>query len=411
MEKYRQQLYGNGQGKPPVPKDGRLFTGIALLAVLFVAMFVMSRRTADNSSSTAPLKIQGFAFDTTYQITLYAGGSEELLQSCVSRCAEYENIVSRTKEGSEVYQINALSKQYASLLTEAQTQQLLQGNALTLTQEECETYEAALEKQLPEAFQRTSCHVEKTGGISFSLSDCLQELVQSARKYGILSKGCFSMAIEPVSSLWDFTAEQPKAPDRESIQKALPYVKDATITLTDGRMCFAMPGTGVEFGGIAKGYIADCLKEELLENGVTAGLIDLGGNILCIGSKPEGDAFRIGVQQPFADRNEVIATVAVSDRSVVSSGIYERCFKQDGTFYHHILEPETGYPVDNELMAVTIISKQSVDGDGLSTTCFGLGLEEGLALINSLQDVTAVFITKDEKLHYADGFEEYLITP
>lgn len=401
-------MENNRQENRAVSPNGRLFTGIALFAVICAAIVVSVNRGKKDTLSSEPLKIQGFAFDTAYQITLYEGGDEKLLQSCVSRCSEYEAVISRTKEDSEVNRINSLSKEYFRLLTDGQQTQLLKGNALTLTQEESGKFETALREKFPEAFEDASCRIEEDGGISFGLSDYLWELVQSAEKYGILSKGCFTMAIEPVSSLWDFTSEKPKAPEKEAIQKALPFVTNAGITLADHRMCFALPGTGVEFGGIAKGYIADLLKEELAAGGVKAGLIDLGGNILCIGSKQGGDAFYIGIQQPFADRNEVIATVAVKDCSVVSSGIYERCFEQDGVFYHHILQPSTGEPVDNDLMAVTIISKRSVDGDGLSTTCFGLGLEQGLELINSLEDVTAVFITKDEKLHYADGFESYL---
>lgn len=143
---------------------------------------------------------------------------------------------------------------------------------------------------------------------------------------------------------------------------------------------------------------------------MTSALIDLGGNILCLGNKPDGTAFRIGVRQPFSDRDAVIDTVAVKDLSVVSSRYYERCFKQNGKFYHHILDPSTGYPVDNTLMAVTILSKASVDGDGLSTTCFGLGLEKGMELIDSLDNVEAVFVTKDEKMHYSKGYAKYRAT-
>ena len=137
-------------------------------------------------------------------------------------------------------------------------------------------------------------------------------------------------------------------------------------------------------------------------------IIDLGGNILCVGSRPGGDPFRIGLQRPFASRSETVATVEITDKSVVSSGIYERYFEEDGVLYHHILNPETGYPYDNGLVSVTIISDESVDGDGLSTSCFALGLEKGMELINSLPDVQAVFITEDRELHFSEGFEEEL---
>ena len=131
----------------------------------------------------------------------------------------------------------------------------------------------------------------------------------------------------------------------------------------------------------------------------------LGGNVLCIGGRPDGEPFKVGVQKPFADRNETAAVVDINGRSVVSSGIYERCFKQDGKLYHHILDPHTGYPYDNGLISVTIISDRSVDGDALSTTCFALGLKKGLAFAEK-KGVQAVFITKDYELHYTKDFQK-----
>ena len=135
-------------------------------------------------------------------------------------------------------------------------------------------------------------------------------------------------------------------------------------------------------------------------------IINLGGNVLCIGEKTDNSAFKIGIQKPFADRSETIAVMDIKDKSVVSSGIYERCFEQNGTLYHHLLNPETGYPYDNGLIAVTIISDKSVDGDALSTTCFALGLEDGMKLAESLDDVQAFFVTSDYEIHYTKDFQK-----
>lgn len=178
------------------------------------------------------------------------------------------------------------------------------------------------------------------------------------------------------------------------------------MQLDGNLLTFAKEGMGLDLGAIAKGYIADRIKDYLLEQGVKSATINLGGNVLCVGEKPEGTPFKIGIQKPFSDRSETIAVMNISDKSVVSSGIYERYFEKDGKIYHHILNPATGYPYDNHLVSVTIISDKSVDGDGLSTSCFALGLDKGMELINSLPDVQAVFITDDYELHYSDGFEE-----
>ena len=125
---------------------------------------------------------------------------------------------------------------------------------------------------------------------------------------------------------------------------------------------------------------------------------------MCIGAHPDGTPFKAGIQKPFSQRNETILTVSVDDCSLVTSGIYERCFEENGTLYHHLLNPSTGYPYENGLLSVTILSDKSVDGDGLSTACFALGLEKGMELVDSLPDVQAVFITDDYKLHYSKNF-------
>lgn len=235
----------------------------------------------------------------------------------------------------------------------------------------------------------------------------MYDILERGIYYGRESDGAFDITIAPVTSLWDFTGENPSVPPEDELGEAVKRVDYQKISLEDGRVVFQEPSMALDLGGIAKGYIADALKDYLTENGVKSGMINLGGNVLCIGKKPDGKPFHIGVQQPFADRNETVAVVDVEDKSVVSSGIYERCFTgEDGRLYHHILNPKTGYSFDNELMAVTIISEKSVDGDGLSTSCFSMGLAEGMAYINSLDGVEALFITEDEKLHYSAGWEE-----
>ena len=125
---------------------------------------------------------------------------------------------------------------------------------------------------------------------------------------------------------------------------------------------------------------------------------------MCIGSKPDGSPFRVVIQKPFDDRNTYIAIVEVTDGSVVTSGNYERYFEKDGKLYHHILNPSTGYPYENGLTSVTILSDISVDGDGLSTSCYALGLEKGMELIENLPGVEALFITEDGEMHYSENF-------
>ena len=147
------------------------------------------------------------------------------------------------------------------------------------------------------------------------------------------------------------------------------------------------------------------MKAYLNSQGITSGLIDLGGNILALGPKEHQDtaSYTIGIQKPFSDDGDPIAAIEVTDQSVVTSGIYQRYFESDGVLYHHILDTATGYPCDNGLASVTIINNSSVDGDALSTTCFAMGLTDGLAFAESLPDTEAIFITTDGELHCTSG--------
>lgn len=304
-----------------------------------------------------------FLLNTIVTIQLYDKQEQVILDECFDIIRNYEQICSRTNPSSELAILNNKS---------------------------------LLEKNSEER--------------SYEISSELAALIDAGLFYSRLSHGVFDISIAPVTELWSFQTDPPKLPEYKSLQDALRLVDYKNISLTGNRIAFSGQGVRIDLGAIAKGYIADRVKDFLLKNGVRSAIINLGGNILCIGSKPDGTPFRIGIQEPGAKRNETITVMEIKDLSVVSSGVYERFFQLDGTRYHHILDPSTGYPRRSGLLAVTIISKRSVDGDGLSTTCFSLGLEAGMKLIESLPDTYAVFITEDGKAHYTKGFSEAIPT-
>lgn len=328
---------------------------------------------ADTSTTgNQPISISSIKLNTAVQITIYDSQDKALLNDCLALCDKYELIFSRTNEKSELYKLNHRKDvSDGDFSTDGQT---------------------------------TPYPVSGTADI-WHISEDLAALLSEGLDITKESDGAFDIAIAPLTSLWDFTAEDPRVPDDAAIQKALPLCSSDGVTI-DGQD-ITLPSDDIQFdvGAIAKGYIADRLKDFLMKKGVKSAIINLGGNVLCIGSKPDGTPFKIGIQKPFADRNETEAVMDITGKSVVSSGIYERCFKQDGKLYHHILNPQTGYPYDNGLISVTIISDQSVDGDALSTTCFALGLEDGLKFAEK-KGVQAVFITEDYELHYTDGFRD-----
>ena len=153
---------------------------------------------------------------------------------------------------------------------------------------------------------------------------------------------------------------------------------------------------GCDHGGLnLKAEIAEYLKSQNIEKAI----INLGGNVFVLGEKSKDTQFKVGIQDPNSEDGTSIANIGVINQSVVTSGIYERYLEQDGVMYHHMLDPSTGYPFENNLSSVTIISDSSIVGDGLSTTTFGLGLEKGMKLIESLDNTDAIFITKDQKIY------------
>lgn len=328
---------------------------------------------ADTSTTgNQPISISSIKLNTAVQITIYDSQDKALLDDCLALCDKYELIFSRTNEKSELYKLNHHKNvSDGDFSTDGQT--------------------------TPYPVSGTA----DTWHISEDLAALLSEGLDITRE----SDGAFDIAIAPLTSLWDFTAEDPEVPDDAAIQKALPLCSSDGVTIDGEDITLLSDDIQFDVGAIAKGYIADRLKDFLIKKGVKSAIINLGGNVLCIGSKPDGTPFKIGIQKPFADRNETEAVMDITGKSVVSSGIYERCFKQDGKLYHHILNPQTGYPYDNGLISVTIISDQSVDGDALSTTCFALGLEDGLKFAEK-KGVQAVFITEDYELHYTDGFRD-----
>jgi len=331
--------------------------GLAAIGMTILAgMLVIGSRYTKETLSVTPMERTDFLLNTFVNIKIYDSTDSAVLDEAFAICRDYEALLSRTIEGSEINQINH---------RDSSTEHIV-------------------------------------------LSDETACLMEKALDYCTLSDGAFDITIEPASSLWDFTSETPKIPDEAELKAAVQKINYKNLHLEDRTLTVLSPDTRIDLGAIAKGYIADKIKEYLLSQNVQSAIINLGGNVLCIGNRPNGEPFRIGLQKPFAEREETFATVNASDLSVVTSGVYERHFIINDTNYHHILNPKTGYPYDNGLISVTILSKDSVDGDGFSTTCFSLGLEKGMELINSLDGIYGCFIDTNYNVYYSDGMEDYL---
>ena len=310
--------------------------------IICILLIAVAGYSYYKSKSLEPVSKTGFGLDTVISITLYGKSSEneKLLDNCFELINHYESLFSTTIEGSDIYIIN------------------------------------------------------HSGGKEISVDTDTYELVKVAVSYAEMSGGLVDPTIGSVSSLWDFHAESPKVPSDELIKEALSHVDYKKISFNNSScsICLEDPDSKLDLGFIAKGYIADRLKEMLLDNGVKTAIINLGGNVLVIGSKPDGNPFKIGIQDPFGPTGSPCTSVEISDSSVVSSGSYERTFEIDGKKYHHILDTKTGYPIESDLASVSVISKSSLEGDALSTYLFILGNEKAKEFDDEHEDIELLLI-------------------
>lgn len=342
---------------------------ILAIILLFLLLIIWGCNKTNNEVNNEPITRTAFALDTIISITIYDSKDETVLNGAIDLVEHYELVYSKTLVDSELFKLN----------------------------------------------NRTLTSIG-VGPYTYQISDELSELLEYGLEYSSLSNGAFDITIEPLSSLWDFKAKEAKVPDSNLISEAVKKTGYKNVKLDGNIIDLGNEDTRIELGAIAKGYIADRVKDYLLEEGVKSAIIDLGGNILCLGEKDGTEPFKVGIQKPFAGRNELIATMDIKDMSVVTSGIYERYFIKDDKTFHHILDPTTGYSYDNNLLSITVIAEKSSDADGLSTTCFALGLEEGMKLINTLENTYAIFIDKDYEFHYSEAFHDdinvnYIETP
>ena len=208
--------------------------------------------------------------------------------------------------------------------------------------------------------------INHAGGAPVTVDPQTAELISLGLRYGDYSNGAFDITIGRVSTLWDFSGH-PSVPSASDLATALSTVDYRQVDVTGNTVRLNNPEAWIDLGGIAKGYIADQLAAFLKERGVKAAVIDLGGNVLIVGAKPDGSQWHVGIKQPFSTGSEIVGALTIGEASIVTSGIYERQFERDGVLYHHILDPSTGEPAKTDVVSATIVTESSVIGDAMST--------------------------------------------
>ncbi|MCL2121994.1 MAG: FAD:protein FMN transferase [Clostridiales bacterium] len=343
-----------GHAIPPPIRLRLTRAGLSILFLFIFLTFPLSACTTQKATVQVPISAQNFQLNTLITITLYDSEDQSLFPVVFDEIRRLENILSASLPGSDPDRLaqNA-GKEYIAVSEE------------TLT------------------------------------------LLEKSNAFSDLSEGAFDCTVGPLVSLWGITDGGGRVPSEEEREYALSLIGYRNVLMNeDGWVMLKYPGMKLDFGAIAKGYIADQVKDLLAARGVRSAVIDLGGNIVLLGNKPDGSDYRIGVRDPAEESGDYFAVFEKSDMSLVSSGSYERFFVQGDQVYHHILDVHTGYPSETELLQVTILSNSSMDGDGFSTTAFLLGLERGLALLNSTEGVEGVFVTKDKQVYLTNGLDD-----
>lgn len=295
-------------------------------------------------------QVDFFGMDTYMTITAYGEDAGEAVEEAQARILELEKEWSVTDESSQIYQAN------------------------------------------------------HSGGSPVTLSDDTRDVVSFALEMAEKTGGALEPTIYPVLEAWGFTTDENRIPAPDEIQTLLEHVGYEQVSLSGNELTLP-EGVELDLGAVGKGYAGDAAAEVIKEQGVTSALLDLGGNIQAVGKRPDGTDWRIGIRNPFGDGQ--MGMLLASDCAVVTSGSYERYFVgEDGKEYTHIIDPETGYPVDNGLVSVSIIAEEGKVADALSTSMFVKGLEGAEEYWKEHQDFEMIAVTEDGDIYVTEGIED-----
>ena len=319
---------------------------IVLAGCLVVGLAACSQQRGEGQT---PDTRDFFAMNTYIRLEAYGNGAADALALAQARIEELEGLWSVTDEVSEIYALN------------------------------------------------------HSGGQPVSVRDDTAAVVSFALEMAEETAGALEPTIYPVLTAWGFTTDEHRVPSQEEIDGLLASVDYRRVSV-NGNTIQMEPGMMLDLGAVGKGYASDKVEELLRAEGVTSALLDLGGNIVMIGSRPDGSDWRLGLQSPF--ENDTVGVLTASDCAVVTSGNYENFFTaDDGTIYGHIIDPATGYPVNNDLASVTIVAKDGKLCDALSTSLFVMGTDGAIEYWREHPTFEMILITQEHQVLVTEGLE------
>ncbi|MGA1843918.1 MAG: FAD:protein FMN transferase [bacterium] len=264
--------------------------------------------------------------------------------------------------------------------------------------------EAEMSARLPgNQVDRIGKHAGK-GPVRVSME--LLAVIETCQRYSALTHGAFDITIAPVTRLWKFDAPTTMIPSAEDVNAALSLVGFEMIHFdsNEGTISLDRPGMGLDLGGAAKGYAVDEAVRRLKESGITAGIVNAGGDLRCFGMKPDGTSWHIGIQDP-RHQDRIIGSILLDDMALVTSGDYERYIVHEGVRYHHIIDPKTGWPAQG-CMSVSVASASALDADILSTAIFVLGPQQGMEILERLPGIDGMIVDANGRVSISSGWQK-----
>ena len=332
---------------------------IILLSLILVVTFTAcdnseTKQKSQNGSDISSAKRSSFLMDTIVDIKVYGDKAEKIIDKSFARMNEIEDEMSRSKESSYISKIN-----------------------------------------------------ENAGQKAVKVDEDTFRVIKKALEYAEITKGKFDPTIGPLVSLWGIGTKDARVPTDQEVSETSELVNYEWVKLNENerKVKLLHQNMKLDLGAIAKGYAADEVRKIMDKHNAVSAFVNLGGNVLVYNNKPDGTDWNVGIQDPRESRGSVAGSIEVVDKTIVTSGNYERYFREDGKLYHHILNPDTGRPSRNKLLSVSIITKDSFDADAISTSAYILGLDKGMELVNNMDNVEAIFITDNLDVKVTPGLE------